>query len=128
MTKLKPYLKYLYLPGVFCFMAGAIAGLTAGSWSILEMGLIGLGSLIFIIWLGLLLWNSPGFLARRSTKAGTNALLSTIAIFVIVIAVNFLAFRYGGTIDLTENQLFTLSPQTETVIQQIREPVKIWVF
>ncbi|MFM7384263.1 MAG: GldG family protein, partial [Microcystaceae cyanobacterium] len=40
----------------------------------------------------------------------------------------FLAFRYGGTIDLTENQLFTLSPQTETVIQQIREPVKIWVF
>ena len=128
MTKLKPYLKYLYLPGVFCFMAGAIAGLTAGSWSILELGLISLGSLIFIIWLGLLLWNSPGFLARRSTQAGTNALLTTVAIFVIVIGVNFLAFRYGGKIDLTENQLFTLSPQTETVIQQIREPVKIWVF
>ena len=128
MTKLKPYLKYLYLPGVFCFVAGAIAGLTAGSWSILELGLISLGSLIFIIWLGLLLWNSPGFLARRSTQAGTNALLTTVAIFVIVIGVNFLAFRYGGKIDLTENQLFTLSPQTETVIQQIREPVKIWVF
>jgi ABC-type uncharacterized transport system involved in gliding motility auxiliary subunit len=128
MQALKPYLKYLYVPGVILTVAGVVAGITSGSWSPLYLGLIAIGGMILVTWLGWLLSNYPGLFSRRSTQAGTNALVTTIALLVIVGAINLLAFRYSGKIDLTENQLFTLSPQTETVITQLKQPVKVWIF
>ena len=128
MQALKPYLKYLYIPGVILSVAGVVAAITSGSWSPLYLGLIASGGIILLVWLGALLSNYPGLFSRRSTQAGTNALVTTIALLVIVGAINLLAFRYSGKIDLTENQLFTLSPQTETVLTQLKQPVKVWIF
>ena len=42
--------------------------------------------------------------------------------------INFLAVRYQTRIDFTENQKFTLSPQTIEVLENLEQPVKLWIF
>ena len=97
------YLKYFYLPGVFLTVAGAIAGMTSGVWSSLYLGLMIAGAVFLLIWLTWLVSNTPNFLTRRSTQAGTNVLVGTIAILVIVGIINFLGFRFSSRIDFTDN-------------------------
>ncbi len=131
LQKIQPYLKYLkyfYLPGVFLTVAGAIAGITSGVWSSLYLGLMIAGAVFLLIWLTWLVSNTPNFLTRRSTQAGTNVLVGTIAILVIVGIINFLGFRFSSRIDFTDNQLFTLSPQTQEIITNLKKPVKLWIF
>jgi len=129
--KIQPYLKYLkyfYLPGVFLIVAGAIAGITSGVWSSLYLGLMMAGAVFLLIWLTWLVSNTPNFLTRRSTQAGTNVLVGTIAMLVIVGIINFLGFRFSSRIDFTDNQLFTLSPQTQEIITNLKKPLKLWIF
>ncbi len=128
MENLQRYLKYSYIPGLILAIAGLVAGLTTGTWSPLYIGLLVAGSILLLIWLGLILSTSQEFWRKRSTQAGTNVLLSTLAILVILGLINFLAVRSSARIDLTENQLFTLSPQTQEVVKNLKQPVKVWVF
>ncbi|MEB3311480.1 MAG: Gldg family protein [Snowella sp.] len=132
MQKLQPYLKYLkkylYVPGVFLAVAGTVAGATTGQWSPLYVGLMVAGSVLILGWLIWTIVQTPSLVTRRSTQAGTNAFLATAALLVIVGVINFLAFRYFGRIDLTENQLYTLSPQTQEIVTNLKQPMKLWVF
>jgi ABC-type uncharacterized transport system involved in gliding motility auxiliary subunit len=47
---------------------------------------------------------------------------------VILGLINFLGTRYTARIDLTENQVFTLAPQSQQVLRNLNQPVKVWVF
>ena len=121
------YLKYLALPGLALVTAGLIAGIVAG-WTLLPAGLLvgGIGLLL----LGLVLGNQGQgrFWAQRSTEAGANALVSALAVLAILGLVNFLAVRYASRVDLTENQLFTLAPQSQEVVQSLENPTRIVIF
>lgn len=121
-------LKYLLIPGLITTVAGLIAGLITQSWSPLHIGLIVTGGVLFTTWLLYLLITGRGFWKRRSSQAGTNALVSTFSLVIILGIVNFLAIRYLNPIDLTENQLFTVSSQTEEVVKNIDGSVKVWLF
>jgi ABC-type uncharacterized transport system involved in gliding motility auxiliary subunit len=121
------YLKYLALPGLALTTAGLLSGILAG-WTLLPAGLLvgGIGLLL----LGLVLGN-PGqgrFWAQRSTEAGANALVATLAVLAILGLVNFLAVRYASRVDLTENQIFTLAPQSQQVVQELANPTRIVIF
>lgn len=121
------YLKYLALPGLALVTAGLIAGIVAG-WTLLPAGLLigGIGLLL----LGLVLGNQGQgrFWAQRSTEAGANALVSTLAVLAILALVNFLAVRYASRVDLTENQIFTLAPQSQEVVQSLENPTRVVIF
>ncbi len=123
----KKYLKYLALPGLALVTAGLISGAVAG-WTLLPAGLLvgGIGLLL----LGLVLGNQGQgrFWAQRSTEAGANALVATLAVLAILGLVNFLAVRYASRVDLTENQIFTLAPQSQQVVQSLENPTRIVVF
>ena len=68
------------------------------------------------------------FWQRRSTKVGTNALLATLVALLLFGLINFLGLRYSQRIDLTENQLFTLSPESQRVLKSLNAPLKVWIF
>ena len=121
-------LKYLLIPGLITSVAGLIAGLITKSWSPLYIGLIVTGGILVTTWLLYLLITGRGFWKRRSSQVGTNALVSTLSLVIILGLVNFLAVRYLNPIDLTENQIFTVSSQTEKVVKNINEHVKVWLF
>ncbi|EDX72870.1 hypothetical protein MC7420_3316 [Coleofasciculus chthonoplastes PCC 7420] len=107
---------------------GITAQEVAGEWSPVSLALLIAGLLIIGLWFLLLDQIAPGFWGRRSTQVGTNAIIATLAMFVIIGLINFLGVRYGVQIDLTENQLFTLSPQSQQVVRNLDQSVKVWVF
>ncbi|MDB9341493.1 Gldg family protein [Nodularia spumigena CS-1038] len=119
--------KYLFWLGPFLVAAGLTSGLVSGNWGIIPLIFIITGTVISGVWIVLQSqqnrwWNS------RSTQASTNALIAIVAVFVILGLVNFLATRYNLRQDLTEAQLYTLSPQSQNLVRRLPQSVKVWVF
>ncbi|MGF1537462.1 MAG: GldG family protein [Elainellaceae cyanobacterium] len=121
-------LRYFFWIGPILIIMGLAAGLVSGDWGPLPLTLILGGALILVLWLLSESNSLPAFFGRRSTQASTNALLATVAVVAILAIANVLAVRYDRRIDLTENQLFTLSSQTQQVLAELDQPVKAWVF
>jgi len=121
------YVKYLALPGLALVTAGLLAGLVAG-WTPLPAGLLIGGIGLLVVGLGFSEYGKGRFWSQRSTEAGANALVATLAVLVILGLVNFLAVRYSSRLDLTENQIFTLAPQSQEVVQTLEAPVELVIF
>lgn len=66
--------------------------------------------------------------SRRSTKMGLNSLLMVLLLTGILSILNFLAARHSIRWDLSENQNFSLAPQSHRVIRSLPRDVKITVF
>lgn len=122
------YLPYLFWLAPTLIVAGLTASLISQSWNPTAIGLLIVGVIILGFWVLSQGTMTQQFWGRRSTEASTNALISTLAVLLILGLVNFLMVRYSTPLDLTETQLFTLAPQTEELLQQLRQPLKVWVF
>ena len=119
--------KYVFLLGPLLIAAGVTAALVSGVWEPLTVGLVIAGTVTIALWL-LYLSYEQSFWGQRSTQASTNALIATLAVFVILGVINFIAVRYPVRIDLTESQQFTLAPQTQQILRNLQQTVKVWVF
>ncbi|MGA9380892.1 MAG: Gldg family protein [Phormidium sp.] len=127
------YTKYLWLVGLCLLFMGLSAMAVIGNWEPISLGLIITGIVAIGIWLVLqgnndLTSPAQAFWGKRSTQAGTNAAFAMLAFVVIVGLINFLAIRYNYRLDLTENNLFTLSPATQQLVSKLNQPVKVWIF
>src|SRR3712207_5223676 len=116
-------LKYLFWLSPVLIVMGITAGTIAG-WAGVPTGLILAGILLVVAWLVLEGSTQKGFWGRRSTQESTNAIVATVAMIAILGLINFLAVRYASRVDLTENKIFTLAPQSQLVAQQLKQPVK----
>jgi ABC-type uncharacterized transport system involved in gliding motility auxiliary subunit len=125
---LKPILKYSFIPGLILAVAGLVAGFLTKIWSPLHVGLLVAGGVFLLVWLIYTFISAQGFWQRRSTQAGTNALIATLSLLAILGLINFLAIRYPVRIDLTENQLFTLSSQSQEIVEKLQQPIKVIIF
>ncbi len=119
--------KYLFWLGPFLITVGLTVGLVSEQWGLIPLAFIITG--IIISGLGII-WQSyeTNWWRRRSTQAGTNALVATLAVLAILGLINFLGTRYHWRVDLTEAQLFTLAPQSRELVSVLPQPVKVWVF
>jgi ABC-type uncharacterized transport system involved in gliding motility auxiliary subunit len=68
------------------------------------------------------------FSTRRSTRMGANSLLMILLFVSILAVVNFLAARHSIRWDLSENQNFSLAPQTHRVLRSLPREVLVTVF
>ena len=122
----------LFWVGLGLMIAGGSASLISGAWSPVGIGLVVAGLVAIALWLSLRSMNASDSASpwwrQRSVQTGTNALLTTIAVVVILGGLNFLAVRIPGQIDFTENQQFSLAPQTKQLIKTLKQPLKIRVF
>lgn len=122
----------LFWVGLGLMIAGLSASAISGTWSPVGIGLVAAGLVAIALWLifrGLKAKDSASpWWRQRSVQSGTNALLTTVAVFVILAGLNFLAVRIPGQIDFTENQQFSLAPQTKQLIKNLKQPIKVRVF
>ncbi len=133
MQSLNPYQsvikigKYWFWLSPFLITAGLTVGFFSEKWDIIPLILIVTGVAIAIIWT---LWQSKrsNWWGKRSTQVGTNAIIATSSVIVILGLINFLGTRYSVRQDLTETQLFTLAPQSQELVRSLKSPVKVWVF
>lgn len=121
------WLKFLTWPGLACATAGLVAGSLSG-WQLLPTALMIVGIGLLLLGLSFSGQTAGTFWQQRSTQSGTNAVVATIAVLVILGLVNFLAVQNAGRYDLTETQLFTLAPATQQVVQSLEEPVRLVIF
>lgn len=128
MMKFKTIIRYLFIPSLFLLTAGIVSGLFSGVWSPLSIGLILLGLISFIAWIVLSRNFLSEFWQRRSTQVGTDTLVATLSVIALLGLINFLSIRFPFRVDFTENQIYSLSPQTEQVLQNLQQPIKVWLF
>lgn len=129
----KKYWKYLFWVGLMLIVMGVSAWFVSNKWLPVPLALVIAGIVAIGIWLltldsADLTSASQTFWGRRSTQTGTNALAATVSAIAILAIINFLGVRYSARFDLTENQLFSLSPQSQKVVQNLTQPAKVWVF
>lgn len=123
---------FLFWIGLGLTIAGLSAGVVAGSASPVAIGLVVGGLVMVVLWVGLRFLSAPArgtsWWRQRSAQASSNALLTTIAVLIILGGINFLAVRAPSQIDFTETKQFSLSPQTKELVRTLKQPVKVMVF
>jgi ABC-type uncharacterized transport system involved in gliding motility auxiliary subunit len=87
-----------------------------------------LGILALIAYLSAGLENLRAFLGERSTKYGTSTVLASVFFIGILASLNYLSTRYQHRFDLTEANVFSLSPQSEQVVKNLEKELKIQAF
>jgi len=124
----RKYSKYLIFLGLFLGTAGLVAGGISGVWSPIAIALLVGGVAIALVGAGLMGSQPDGFLQQRSTQAGTNGLVATLSVIVLLALLNFLAVRYSTRFDLSETQQFTLAQESQQLVAKLSKPLKVWVF
>ncbi|MDA0711804.1 MAG: Gldg family protein [bacterium] len=64
-------------------------------------------------------------LSRRTLKYGSNALTAILIAAGLMAALNFLTARYHWRYDMTERGLFTLSPKTVSLLENLNEDITV---
>ncbi len=125
----KFFLKNAVWLGIGLISAACTSGLIVG-WTSLQTGLTIAGAVLIGIWLLVLgrFGNQPNFWQRRSTQAGTGALISTVSIAVILVLLNFLAVRHLYRFDLTDTGRLSIAPETQQVLKNLKQPVTLYLF
>lgn len=89
------------------------------------LGLTVLGLLLFVI---LDPHRVRAGLTGRQGRYGSNALIVGLAFIGILVVLNYLVVNNPQRWDLTENQQYTLAPETIQTIQSMPRPVKVLAF
>ncbi|NEP59550.1 MAG: ABC transporter [Symploca sp. SIO2G7] len=127
LSTLRKYLRWLIWPGLALTTAGLVAGFV-DAWTIFPILLLVIGLVLALVGLIFGGFGYRSFWQSRSTQAGTNAVLATLSVLLILAAANFLAVRYAPRVDLTEAGLFTLAPESQSVVKNLQQPVEVVVF
>lgn len=121
------WLKFMAWPGLAMITAGIVAGSLSG-WQPLPLGLVIFGTGLLLLGLSFSGQTAGAFWQQRSTQAGTNAVISVIALLAILGLLNFLAVKYSTRFDLTETRLYTLAPASQAITRSLPRPVRVVVF
>ncbi|BAQ60783.1 mucin 2 precursor [Geminocystis sp. NIES-3708] len=127
-VKIKKYLNYLFFLGIFLISVGIVLLQVTDNLSNIIIAIISSGIIVIICGISLFLYTNKSFWGKRGIEAGTNAIISTSALLLILALVNFLALKYSVKIDFTENNLYTLSPQSQQLVTNLSQPLKVYIF
>ena len=116
------------LPALSLLTAGLVVGFVTNQWAIASIGLILAWIIVIILVIVRKKRNLAQFRQTKTFEALINGTTATIAILVIFALINFMAIRHGTRFDLTENKLFTIAPQSQEIVKNLSQPLKIWVF
>jgi len=118
----------IYLFSLLFLIAGILLGLITSDWLGISTFLIIIGIAIAIVSVGLASRKKQDFWQKPAMIASFNTLISTVAVLVIVVLINLIVGSYNWRFDLTENQLFTLAPQSQEIVKNLQQPLKVWIF
>jgi ABC-type uncharacterized transport system involved in gliding motility auxiliary subunit len=127
-----PYYKYLTQGMLF---AGLVAIAVGGGSALIQGGLNSVSNILLIIGALLLigyLAASPEIVANafrgRGLKYGGNTFAMVALVVVIVGAANWFTNSHSPSFDLTRDRLHTLTSQTEDILKNLRQDVKVTAF
>lgn len=94
--------------------------------SVVVLGALGVGLLVYAV------LERPErtvqTLTSRNVRYGSNTVVMSLAFLAILGLVNVLANRFSNRLDLTQNQMYTLSPLSIQVAKEITQPIHVIAF
>ncbi|GIW41195.1 MAG: hypothetical protein KatS3mg076_1772 [Candidatus Binatia bacterium] len=88
----------------------------------------GFGVLALVAFLSSGLESLGQFVGQRSTKYGANVILYSAAFLAVLAVLNYLSARHHLRFDLTEQKVYSLSPQSERVVKALEKPLVFRAF
>lgn len=122
----------LGLIGLVLLLFAAIAAVFTRAATGVDLAFIVVNALFGV--LGVLAYLSAGLeqlrsvVSERSTRYGANVIASSLVFLAILVALNFLSARHPKRFDLTESGVFSLSPQSVSVMQSLKQELKVQAF
>ncbi len=77
---------------------------------------------------GILVFWVLSVLVSKATRYGSNVAITILLAFAILVLVNFVSARHSRRLDATENKFFSLSPQTEKILSELKNDITITAF
>lgn len=125
--------RFLGIVGAILFGFGIAGGVAIDSFANpIVLFHVGAGLLCLVVWLVTCGVQSFGTATQvmkgRSTRYGTNAIFYIAVVAAIIVAANWIINRHNKRWDLTEQHVYSLAPQTVSLIQGLQAPLKLISF
>lgn len=125
---LQKYSQTAGLIGAAILLAGLIRYSIEEVWGKVNLGMVIAGGVVLLLSLILNLGNARTSLQSRSGKGTANLTGLLLAVIAILVAVNYLGYRYHKRFDLTAEGLYTLSDQTRKTLAGLKTDISILHF
>ena len=66
--------------------------------------------------------------SERSTRYGANVLLGSLVFIAVLVLLNYISARHSHRFDLTEQGVFSLSPQSANVVKNLQNDLQVQAF
>jgi gliding motility-associatede transport system auxiliary component len=100
--------------------------LPVDSWYV--VGNFALGGLLLLAYVVFGFESFRALFGQRSTRYGAGAIVYTVLFVVLLIGVNYLGTRYHHRWDVTEAGVYTLSPQSHRVVEELSGTLTMTAF
>ncbi len=87
-----------------------------------------LGALLIVTYLTFGFESFRGLPGQRSTRYGAGAALYSVLFIALIAGANYLGHRHHERWDVSEGAIYTLSPQTTKVVQNLKDDVTMTAF
>ncbi len=114
--------------GFVATLAGVVLVLTIDEIRNVSLTVLIIGLVLLFIALVLSPRAIAMFMVGRRGRFGANAIVMTLAFLLIAMLVNFLFFRASTRFDMTSTRVFSLSPQTQQILDRLDSPVRANAF
>ena len=116
------------LVGAVAMVTGGVTLLTIEELKSFSVGVLAVGALLLFLSIILSPRAIAIFFIGRQGRYGTNAAIMTAAFFLMIVLINVLMFRISSRIDTTATRIFTLSPQSMRILEELDTPVRANAF
>jgi len=114
--------------GFLLLLVGLGLGISRNMWDKLALIQVIAGGALVAGWITVNHRFLVDMIRNRRVMVGTNAVFMGILAIVLLVMVNFISDRHFKKWDVTEAKLFTLSPQTESVLKNLDKDVTVISF
>jgi ABC-type uncharacterized transport system involved in gliding motility auxiliary subunit len=122
------YIGYVGLTGLVCLILSGVAWIVQTRFGTISVVLSVLGLICLLVYLVVDFKNIQAQFSKRSVKYGANVAFMILIVFGIVILIEAISSRHSFLLDLTRNQRFTLSDQTQKVLKALEKDVNVIAF
>jgi ABC-type uncharacterized transport system involved in gliding motility auxiliary subunit len=117
--------RFLWTLGIALIIAGLVRYSIQGEWLILSKSLLIAGGVLIVAGIVLGFRTILGYFSKRSSQLGTNTIVLSLGVIVILGVVNFFGFRHPKRWDVTTEKLYSLSDQTRKIVGGLQKDVTI---
>lgn len=119
---------YIGLLGLVALLAALVWYSITKIWGAWHWTLLVIGVLAPLYFIYTYFKSGNKVFSGRSIKQGSNVLVQALVMLAIIALVAFISTRHHGRVDLTKNNLYSLSDQTEKVLTNLTRDVQIYGF